>query len=54
MSETNHQPLPFYFAKGLLLRTPALPFVPVLDQEKIAAFTGIVPGNYKIESGSNL
>ncbi len=37
MSETNHQPLPFYFAKGLLLRTPALPFVPVLDQEKIAA-----------------
>ncbi len=35
MSETIHQPLPFYFTKGLLLRTPALPFLPAPDQQTL-------------------
>jgi lantibiotic biosynthesis protein len=35
MSESIHQPLPFYFAKGLLLRTPALPFLPAPDQQTL-------------------
>lgn len=36
MSENIHPPLPFYFTKGLLLRTPALPFLPAPDQQTLS------------------